>query len=437
MRIFQKLLGIALVVATTNNFVWFAIVFWSYLETQSVVATSTVGGIYMVINAICSFWFGSLVDHHKKKNVMLGSSIATLTLFSIGFLLYNILPEASFTTITSPVLWVFVLILLLGSVSGSIYQIAIPTLVALLVPEKERDKANGMFGTVMGVAFGITSVASGLVLGFLGMWYVLAIAVVGTAIAIGLLVLLPIPEKEIIHTHEGEEPAKKKVDIKGTIAAIKKIPGLFPLIFFTTFNNLLGGVFMALMDAYGLTLVSVQVWGTIWGVLSFGFIIGGLYIAKKGLGNNPLRSLFRINMIMWTICIFMTIQPSIVLLVIAMALWMPMMPFVEATEQTIFQKVVPPERLGRVFGFAHSVEQSASPLTSFIIGPLAQFIFIPFMREGGAGANAIGSWFGTGDGRGIALVFITAGIIGLTVTILAMRSKSYALLSERYTEKQK
>jgi DHA3 family multidrug efflux protein-like MFS transporter len=91
----------------------------------------------------------------------------------------------------------------------------------------------------------------------------------------------------------------------------------------------------------------------------------------------------------------MTIQPSVILLVICLALWMPMMPFVEATEQTIFQKVVPPERLGRVFGFAHSVEQSASPLTSFIIGPIAQIVFIPFMTTG-KGVELIGSWFGVG-----------------------------------------
>jgi MFS transporter, DHA3 family, multidrug efflux protein len=438
---FYKLLGIALIVTTTNNFVWFALVFWAYLETQSVIATSTVGGIFLVISAICNFWFGSLVDHNKKKRVMLGSSIGTLTFFTIAFVLYNTLPEGSFTTITSPILWIFAVILLLGTVCGSIYQIAVPTLIALTVKEDQRAKANGMFGTVTGIAFGITSVASGLVLGFYSMWHVLLIAVVFTGIAILLLSILDIPDPSPQKLREGKEESHSdhphevlsKIDIKGTIAAIKKVPGLFPLILFTTFNNLLGGVFMALMDAYGLSLVSVSIWGTIWGVLSFGFILGGIYVSKKGLGSDPLKGLFRINTIMWIICIIMTIQPSIVLLVICLALWMPMMPFVEATEQTIFQKVVPAERLGRVFGFAHSVEQSASPLTAFMIGPMAQLIFIPFMTTG-AGVDLIGSWFGTGAGRGMALVFITAGTIGLIVTLLAMRSKSYALLSGRYKE---
>lgn len=110
-------------------------------------------------------------------------------------------------------------------------------------------------------------------------------------------------------------------------------------------------------------------------------------------------------------------------------------PFVEATEQTIIQKVVPAGRQGRVFGFAHSVEQAASPLTAFIIGPITQLIFIPFMTTG-RGVDLIGGWFGTGTGRGIAIVFILAGIIGLIVTIIAMKSTAYRMLSARYSQKE-
>lgn len=106
-------------------------------------------------------------------------------------------------------------------------------------------------------------------------------------------------------------------------------------------------------------------------------------------------------------------------------------PFAEACEQTLLQKVVPFERQGRVFGFAQSVESAASPLTTFMIGPIAQFIFIPFMTTG-KGVNLIGDWFGVGEARGIALIFICAGCIGLTVTLLAFLSRSYRLLSEQY-----
>jgi DHA3 family multidrug efflux protein-like MFS transporter len=88
------------------------------------------------------------------------------------------------------------------------------------------------------------------------------------------------------------------------------------------------------------------------------------------------------------------------------------------------QKVVPYERQGRVFGFSQSVEQAASPLTAFLIGPIAELIFIPFMTTG-KGVALIGSWFGTGPDRGIALVFTLTGLIGLLLTLFAMNTKYY------------
>ena len=428
MSTFYRLLGVALLVVTANNFVFFALTFWAYLTTRSVVSTSTLGGAFLVMAMVSGVWFGSLVDHHKKKHAMLGSSIATLVFFVLGLALLQLTPASAFASVASARLWLFAIVLLGGTIAGSIYNIAVPTLVAFIVPADRRDRANGLFGTVIGIAFGITSVASGVTLAFGGMRLVLLIAIAATIVAIVVLSLIPVAEET---PAPSAETGKKEIDLRGTMKAVRNIPGLFALIFFTTFNNFLGGVFFALMDAYGLSMVSVQVWGFIWGILSLGMILGGLFIHRRGLGTNPLRALFRVNTIIWTVCIFFTIQPSIVLLAVGVFIWMLLFPFVEAIEQTIFQKVVPPERLGRVFGFAHSVEQSASPITAFLIGPIAQFVFIPFMTTG-RGVELIGGWFGTGTGRGIALVFTAAGVVGLAVTTLARYSKAYHLLSQRY-----
>ena len=163
-------------------------------------------------------------------------------------------------------------------------------------------------------------------------------------------------------------------------------------------------------------------------MLSFGFIIGGLLITRWGLGTNPVKTLLMTNAVMWFVCIFFTAYPSIVLTAIGLLIFMSLHPYVEASEQTILQKVVPLERQGRVFGFAQSVEQSASPLTAFLVGPLAEFLVIPFMTTG-AGVALFGGWFGSGSDRALALIFSIAGIIGLCATILAFGSRSYRFLS--------
>ncbi len=343
--------------------------------------------------------------------------------------MYQFAPSDAFNSVTSPYLWIFVSILLSGVIAGLIYFIAIPTLITSLVPENRRDKANGLFSTATGFIFGVNSVASGIVLGFGGMFWVLVSGIAVTLLGIVYLAFIPISEENRARS----EVEKEQNEIKGTINLIKSIPGLFALIFFSTFNNLLGGVFFALMDAYGLELMSVQFWGILWGLLSPAFVIGGLVIARKGLGKNPLRTLFLANIVIWTNAVFFAIQPSIILLSIGISIWLGLFPVIQAAEQTIIQKVVTQNFQGRVFGFSRSIEQSVATLTAFIIGPIAQLIFIPFMTTG-AGVQLIGGWFGTGTGRGIALVFIIAGVIGLVVALVAMRSKIYKLLAKRYLE---
>ncbi len=427
---FHTVLANSLIATITNSFVRFALTFWVFLSTKSLIATSLIGGIFAISNMFSAFVFGTIVDHNKKESVLRRSSLGSLVLYSIAALIYFTVPAEVFQTIASWQLRVLIIVLLFGSILGNLRNITISTLVSMLLPEDQHAQANGKVGMINGIWFTVTSLASGMMIGFLGMWRAILTSVVLTLLVLIHLYTFSIPESQIFSTHPDGTP-KDKFDFRSTIATINTIPGLFALIFFTTFNNFVGGVFMSLMDAYWLLLVSVQTWGMMFAVLSLGFIASGIYISKYGLWPSPLRTMFRINLITWTVCIFFTIQPSIWLLGIGMAIWMFCSPFIEASESTVIQKVVPYEKQWRVFWFAQSVESAAMPITTFLIWPLTEWVFIPFMTDG-YGARTIGSWFGTGTGRGIALVFITAGIIGLIVTLIAYHSKYYKLLSKSY-----
>ncbi|MGV3560111.1 MFS transporter [Larkinella arboricola] len=430
---FYLLLANTLVASLTNSCVWYALTFWLYLETKSVVATSVMAGIYLGTVAFSGFFLGSLVDHYRKKTVMMGSSLCSLGFYLLALLLYSVTPSSVFSNPASLSLWVFILLGLLGAIVGNVRSIAISTLVTLLIEEGQRDRANGLVGTANGVSFLVASLFSGLAIAFLGVFWMLVLAIALTGLVVVHLWTVSVPESEIVVAEPDQSASTRRIDIRGTLKAIQQIPGLLALIFFNTLNNFLGGVFMSLMDAYGLSLVSVQVWGMLWGFLSLGFIVGGLVVSRKGLGAKPLKTLFVANIIMWTICVFFTIQASIVLLSVGLFIYMCLIPVVEAAEQTIIQKLISPERQGRVFGFAQSVEQAASPITAFIIGPIAELVFIPFMTSG-AGVELLGGWFGTGKDRGLALLFTVTGLIGLVITLLAMRSRSYGILSRKYQQ---
>ena len=58
MRTFHLLVANTLLANVTNNFLWFALTFWVYLETKSVMATAIIGGGYMLLFAVSGMFFG-------------------------------------------------------------------------------------------------------------------------------------------------------------------------------------------------------------------------------------------------------------------------------------------------------------------------------------------------------------------------------------------
>ncbi|MFY8031310.1 MAG: MFS transporter, partial [Devosia sp.] len=170
---FHQILGNNLVANITNFTVWFGVTFWVYLETRSVFATGMIAGIYLVLTGAFGIWFGSIVDHNAKKTAMLGSSLVSFGFYLVALAALLAFPLERFTNPYGFELWLLVLLVMFGVISGNIRSIALPTLVTMLIPEDQRDKANGLVGMVSGIGFLTTSVISGVLVAFGGMLAVL------------------------------------------------------------------------------------------------------------------------------------------------------------------------------------------------------------------------------------------------------------------------
>ena len=390
--------------------------------------TGVLGGVYMVLMALSSMSFGTIVDHHKKKLVMMVLNIISFGAFLLAGIMFLVCGETVLLDVSGPLLWLFSGVILAGAVAGNMRNIALSTTVTLLVPAEKRANANGLVGTVSGIGFIVTSVFSGLSIGILGMGWTLGIAIALMAATVLQLILVKIPEKDIV-LEPGVE--HKKVDIRGSIAAIVAVPGLFGLLIFSTFNNLIGGVYMALMDPYGLTIFSVEMWGIVFGIAGTGFVIGGALVAKFGLGKNPIKTLLYAVIVMGAVGALFTIREWWWVFVVGIWVYMVIVPIAEAAEQTIIQRVVPYKKQGRVFGFAQAFESAAAPITAFMVAPIAEFLIIPYMNTT-EGKSSLGWLLGEGEARGIALVFLFSGVIMVLAACLAFMTKSYVKLAEHY-----
>src|SRR5512134_1768502 len=110
MKTFHVTLVNSMVAFITNNFVWFAVTFWVYLETRSVIATSVMAGVFTLTIAFSGFLLGSLVDRYPKKNVMLLSSFVSLGLYAIAGFIFVTTPMEVFRDASSVRLWIFIVL---------------------------------------------------------------------------------------------------------------------------------------------------------------------------------------------------------------------------------------------------------------------------------------------------------------------------------------
>lgn len=428
-RTFTGILVNTALANVTTSYLWFALTFWVYLETRNVIATGVVGGAYMLLIALSSISFGTFVDRYRKLAVMRFAAAFTLVMFVLSGVMFLLTPSSLLLDLARPWFWVFVMVILIGAVVENMRNIALSTTVTILIEPDRRANANGLVGMVQGLMFIVTSVLSGLSVGLLGMGWTIGAALVLTALAFAHLLTLRMPEE----VRAAATDAHGGFDLRGSLSAVLAISGLFALILFSTFNNFIGGVYMALMDPYGLEMFPVELWGIFSAVGFTGILVGGALIGKFGLGANPLRTLLAAVVMMGVLGAVFTLREWAWLYIAGIWAYLVLVPFVEAAEQTVIQQVVPLQRQGRVFGFAMAFESAASPVTAFLIAPIAQFWIIPYARSAD-GAARLAPLLGEGTSRGIALVFLVAGTIMVVAALLAFLTPVYRRISASYAQ---
>src|SRR5687768_11085991 len=129
MRTFHLLVANSLVASVTNNFLWFALTFWVYLETRSVLATAIIGGGYMLLVTISGMFFGTFVDRNRRRTSMLFSSALSLVAFVLAGLIYLLAPASAVRDVGHPAFWALVAVVLGGAIAGNLRMVALSTTV--------------------------------------------------------------------------------------------------------------------------------------------------------------------------------------------------------------------------------------------------------------------------------------------------------------------
>jgi hypothetical protein len=125
------------------------------------------------------------------------------------------------------------------------------------------------------------------------------------------------------------------------------------------------------------------------------------------------------------------LRSSTLIISIGRVLLLIFIPFAAALSQATFQTKIPPGIQGRVFSIRSMIARSMTPLAFLLSGPFADKIFEPLMAEGGGLASTfIGSFLGTGPGRGIGLMMVLSCLFMWGTSLAAFANARIRLLEE-------
>ncbi len=147
-----------------------------------------------------------------------------------------------------------------------------------------------------------------------------------------------------------------------------------------------------------------------------GMFLGGLVMGAWGGPKRRVLGIYSGLGLGGVFLILHSLAPSPWLIAVAAPAFLFTLPLMNTSCITLIQTKVDPEVLGRVLAVVRVLSTAAMPVAYLLIGPITDGIAEPLMAEGGALAGTIGAVIGTGDGRGIALVFLIVGVLMLALT---------------------
>jgi MFS family permease len=155
------------------------------------------------------------------------------------------------------------------------------------------------------------------------------------------------------------------------------------------------------------------------GMLLSSLILGSVPV-KKGFARMMSVSLFLAGLCMAGFGSY----ESVIWICASGFLFFAMLPFVNTGIDYLIRTNIANELQGRVWGLIGIISQFGYIIAFSALGPLADYVFVPLLKEEGALAGSVGRIIGTGGGRGIGLMIVIAGVLLSVTAVILYRLKS-------------
>lgn len=381
----------------------FGLSVWIYAETGQATPMAITALAYNLPRILISPIAGSVVDRYNRKLIMvLSDTAAFFVTVAYGALIFTDHLQV----------WHIYALAAISSTFGSFQDPAYRASITMMVPKKQLARAAGIQQIGSAMQSILVPVLAGVLYGLVGFRGIIVIDMATYFFAIGALIWAHIPQPELVTDIGTGEKSSMLTDALFGWRYLRERPGLITLLLYFAVVNFFLSLSSVLSAPLVLSFGTATEMGLVQMAGGAGMLIGGLVIGTWG---GPKTK--RVWGVILTIFLsgfgfFITgLRPEALVVGIGQFVFLIFIPVAAALSQAVWQMKVPADVQGRVFAIRAMISASIIPLANLLAGPLADRVFEPMMREGGALADSfLGRLVGVGPGRGIAVIYLISAV---------------------------
>ncbi len=318
-------------------------------------------------------------------------------------------------------LWIIYLGVAISSVFTALQNPAYKSSVTDMTDRSAYSRASGLMQLAESSRFLISPVLAGYLLRFFNIDTILMVDI-GTFI-IAVVAVYGV-KKKITNTNTEDQEEKFFSRLAGGFRYTFSQKKLVWLLSLTTIITFAVGFLQALMGPMILSFTDARTLGLVQSVSATGMIVSSLFIGILSKTKRQVRLLsVSLGIAGFFYALFGT-STSIFIIITAGFLFFTMLPFVNTSLDVLIRSNVTNTMQGRVWSIVSLVSQFGMIIAFATAGFLADKVFNPLLQPGGLLASTAGKIIGTGDGRGIGLMFILSGMLIIVTASVIIRNQS-------------
>jgi MFS family permease len=393
----------------------FALILWTYTQTNSAMAVSLMSFCRFLPYCLVSFFAGGFIDRHSKKAIMLTAD----TIAAAGSLLVCFLWWFGRLEVTH----IYIVNFIIGFMN-SFQMPAQSVAVGILVPKDRLAQMSGLDSFSGNLVSVLSPVLASSLFAFGGLGAVMTFDLLSFLFNFIILAgFIKIPENL-------KTSGNKRHILSGTadgFSFLFRSKSLWYLIismavinFFSrlTYENILSPMILARSNNNSMVL------GTVNTVLGIGGILSGIFVSTGKIRINSVKFIYYScaasfllgdmimglgqNMFWWSAA--------------ALGASLPIS-FIAAGQNMILYRNIPRQLQGSVFSIRNAIQHSTIPIGILLGGYLADYVFEPFMKSGSPFAKVLGHMTGTGNGSGMAVMFLCTSVLGCVFSLVVCQKR--------------